>query len=123
MAHILVLEDDPDLRNLYTRALAHKGYEITSADAAEKAIDLIHKTGLRPDLALLDMSMPGLPGTAVVEYIRRHSRIPDLPIIVASCNEDFRQELRWASILFMKKPIDLRDLYHRVAEQLTSAGV
>ena len=118
MTSVFVLEDDPDLRNLYTRALKHKGYEVDQAESAEKAVAALSQS--RPDIAVLDMSMPGLPGTVVVEYIRHHSSTPNLPIIVISCNEDYRQELLWADIMFIKKPINLSDLYTAVARKTLS---
>lgn len=115
MATILVLEDDADLLNLYTRALKFRGYEVAHASSAEQAIALLEADGCVPDAAVLDMSMPGLPGTAVVDYIRKLSRCPTLPIIVVSCNETFRSQLQDPSIVFMTKPIALADLYNAIA--------
>jgi DNA-binding response OmpR family regulator len=111
MTTIFVLEDDPDLRRLYTRALAFRGYQVDSTDSAESAISMIDCGDCAPDIAVLDMSMPGLPGSAVVNYIRYESQQRDIPIIVISCNEDFRQEVEQANVVFMTKPIDLSDLY------------
>lgn len=115
MAIILVLEDDNDLRNLYTRALKFKGYQVESADNAESAIEMLTTGQVKPDAAVLDMSMPGLPGSAVVNYIRQESPTPDLPIIVISCDDHFKFELSTSDIKFIAKPINLVDLYSAVA--------
>jgi DNA-binding response OmpR family regulator len=120
MTTIFVLEDDPDLRNLYTRALAFRGYKVESADSAERAIAMFDSGECAPDLAVLDMSMPGLPGSAVVEYIRNNSKMANMPIIVISCDEGFRQLLRSLRITFMTKPINLVDLYSAVAQHAPS---
>lgn len=115
MTTILVLEDDADLLRLYTRALTYRGYEVICTNSAESAIETIDDGDCTPDVAVLDMSMPGLPGSAVVDHIRRKSCYPNLPIIVISCNEDFRRVLDCAGVLFMPKPINLSDLYRAVA--------
>jgi CheY-like chemotaxis protein len=114
MATVLILEDDPDLLNLYSRALRFRGYDVTCADSAESAINMLGD-GCTPDIAVLDMSMPGLPGSAVVKFIRSQSRFRNLPIVAISCNEDFRQMLLSSEVTFMTKPINLIDLYRIVA--------
>ncbi|MBN1563155.1 MAG: response regulator [Anaerolineae bacterium] len=114
MARILVLEDDPDLLHLYTRALTFRGYQVDTANAAETAIGMIDEGTTSPDIAVLDMHMPGLPGSAVVEYLRGNSPYPDIPIIVISCDDDFRKLLQDYEVMFMSKPINLADLYQAV---------
>jgi CheY-like chemotaxis protein len=115
MTTIFVLEDDHDLLRLYTHALTFRGYTVEFTDSAESAINMIRDGACTPDVAVLDMSMPGLPGSAVVEFIRNQSQYPDLPIIVISCDDDFRQILTTAHVEFIPKPISLTDLYHAVA--------
>lgn len=114
MTRIFVLEDDPDLLNLYTRALTFKGYEVDYTDSAEHAITLIDAGSVHPDIAVLDMHMPGLPGSAVVEFIRDSSAWPNMPIIVISCDDAFRAELEDFEVMFMSKPINLAELYQAV---------
>jgi CheY-like chemotaxis protein len=115
MTTIFVLEDDPDLLELYTRALTFKGYAVDRANSAENAIGMIDHWETAPDIAVLDMSMPGLPGSAVVDYIRTKSRHPNMPIIVISCDDAFRAMLQSSRVLFMAKPIGVADLYKAVA--------
>jgi len=118
MTRVLVLEDDKDLRNLYTKALKFKGYDVKTAACAENALEMMADDHLQPDIAVLDMSMPGLPGSAVVEYIRAQVGWDDLPIIVISCDEDFRISLADYNIDFMPKPINISDLFNRMATKL-----
>jgi DNA-binding response OmpR family regulator len=115
MALVFILEDDRDLLNLYSRALRFRGYDVLCADSAENAILMLDEGNFAPDIAVLDMSMPGLPGSAVVEYIRSQRHLSQLPIIAISCNEDFRQMLLSSEVTFMTKPINLVDLYRIVA--------
>lgn len=112
MPTILILEDDDDLRNLYSRALNFKGYEVTVADRAEAALEILGHC--KPDLAVLDMSMPGLPGSAVVEHMLTNTS--DVPIIIISCDERFRYKYKAEDLKFMAKPINLADLYQAVAQ-------
>ncbi len=118
MAMVFVLEDDPDLLNLYTRALKHRGYDVEFSSSAERAINMLHEGSCEPDVAVLDMSMPGLPGTVVVDYIRNRSEFRKLPIIVVTCDEGFRRELQGTNVVFMAKPIDLHTLYAAVERQV-----
>jgi DNA-binding response OmpR family regulator len=111
MLSVLILEDDSDLRNLYTRALKFKGFDTITAASSEEALDLFQNDDIHPDAAVLDMSMPGKPGSVVVEYIRQQSDNPTMPIIVISCDEDFRFQLHNHAVTFMTKPINLADLY------------
>jgi DNA-binding response OmpR family regulator len=114
MTRIFVLEDDPDLLHLYTRALIFRGYEVDGANAAETAIRMIDNGMAAPDVAVLDMHMPGLSGSAVIEHLRRRSKYPDIPIIVISCDDDFRDRLRDQDVTFLSKPLSLADLYQAV---------
>ncbi len=118
MVTVFVLEDDPDLLNLYTRALKHKGYDVAFSSSAERAINMLHEGEFEPDVAVLDMSMPGLPGTVVVDYIRNPTGFRTLTIIVVTCDEGFGQELQGANVVFMPKPIDLHALYAAVERQV-----
>jgi len=114
MAAVFVLEDDPDLLELYTKALTFKGYQVTHTNTAESAIKMLDD-GYLPDIAVLDMSMPGLSGAAVVEFLRSRTDSAGMPIIVVSCDEDFRERLRPADVKFMVKPISISDLFKAVA--------
>lgn len=116
MSLVFVLEDDTDLRNLYSRALDFRGYEVTATESAEQAIEMLDDGALRPDIAVLDMSMPGLPGSAVVDYIRNKTNFSNLPIIVISCDESFKITLKSSDVTFMPKPISIADLYSAVAK-------
>lgn len=118
MATIFVLEDDKDLLYLYTRALKFWGHDVVFSESAEQAIAMLDNGQCVPEIAVLDMSMPGLPGTAVVEFIRERSLFNKIPIIVVSCDEDFRQLLRTSQVMFMTKPIGLGDLQKAVANSV-----
>jgi DNA-binding response OmpR family regulator len=114
MTRIFVLEDDPDLLHLYTRALIFRGYEVDSANRADTAIGMIDNGMAAPDIAVLDMHMPGVSGSAVLEHLRSKSQYSEIPIIVISCDDDFRDRLYDREVTFLSKPISLADLYQAV---------
>ena len=65
---ILLVEDDQQLRHVYTAALKAAGYKIISACDGEQAIELLYS--VRPTLIVLDISMPGLDGVATCKRAR-----------------------------------------------------
>ena len=67
-ARILVIDDDPIIRMLASSALRDVGHQVTEADSAEAAIELLD--ALRPQLILLDLLMPGMGGLAFCARLR-----------------------------------------------------
>ncbi len=77
---VLVVDDDPDVRNVLDESLQTLGFRVTTADSGPVALDILEDSV--PDLVILDFAMPGMTGAEVAGHIRR--RRPDLPIIFAS---------------------------------------
>ena len=63
---VLVVDDTPDVRDLYTLYLNHTGFQAVTAASGEEAI--VQAVNLRPDVVVMDLMMPGIGG---VEAIRR----------------------------------------------------
>jgi DNA-binding response OmpR family regulator len=77
---VLVADDDPDILALVRFRLERDGYEVLSAPDGETALDLaIART---PDLAVLDVMMPGLDGYEVTRRLRDHGPTETIPIIL-----------------------------------------
>ncbi len=81
-AHILVVEDEPDIASFVRRGLTYKGYEVDVAADGEAALDAVRRRP--PDLVLLDLMLPGIDG---VEVCRRLRADGDLPIIVLTARD------------------------------------
>jgi two-component system response regulator MprA len=113
MTRILVVDDDPTIRQVIVFALSDEGFDVDEAKngwAALEAVDRQH-----PDIILLDMRMPGMDGW---EFVRRYRERPhpQAPIIVLSAAQDTAR--RGADVNaagYLSKPFDLDTLLEKVA--------
>jgi CheY-like chemotaxis protein len=83
MARILVVDDDPDLRELVEFRLRKAGHEVLGAGSGESALAAVVTRG-RPDLAVLDVAMPGMSGLELLTVLRRQTDLQELPAIFLS---------------------------------------
>lgn len=114
--HILVVDDEPDIRESFQEYLEINGYRVSCADGAASARRIVDEHEI--DLALLDISMPGEDGLSLARYLREHT---DLAIImVASAGEvmDRVIGIEVGADDYLAKPVDLRELTARVAAVL-----
>jgi len=78
MATILVIDDEPGIRDLLDTLLSRKGYDVVLADNGQKGLEVFRRA--RPDVIVLDLKMPGMNGVTVLQQIR--SLNPTQPVIV-----------------------------------------
>jgi len=83
-AHLLVVDDEPNIRDLLASSLRFAGFEVSIAGDGNGALKTVEKTS--PDLVVLDVMLPGLDGVSVCEQIREES--DDVPIIMMSARTD-----------------------------------
>ncbi|MEU5837604.1 response regulator transcription factor [Streptomyces diacarni] len=83
MAHLLVVEDDPQLRAALVRALRDRGHAVATASSGMAGLDaaVTH----RPDLVVLDLGLPDVDGGQVLRMLRS---VSDVPVIVATARDD-----------------------------------
>lgn len=79
---VLVVDDQPLLRDVQVLLLREAGYVATALSGAREALDRL--PDLRPDLIVLDMTMPGMDGRQFLRQLRAHDVWSRLPVIVAS---------------------------------------
>jgi CheY-like chemotaxis protein len=104
---ILLVDDDAPARAMLAEYLmAHRGYEVVTAVTGEAALEILQ--GLRPDLVLLDVVMPGVGG---LETLRRIKRLyPAVTVLMISASTDLtiaRQALAQGAADYLVKPCDL----------------
>lgn len=115
---ILFVEDEDSVRAFGFRALKRKGFEVTSCNCAENALDLLNK-GEQFNLMITDMVMPGMNGADLAKKVKQI--LPDIKIILASgySEEIARRELNGdEEFKFIAKPYSLGDLTKKVFELL-----
>lgn len=118
---ILVVDDDPTVREVLAEALGDGGYEVWTAASGRCALERIARDGL-PHLALLDLRMPGFGGEELARRLRHWS---DLPIIVISGVADRRTLVEAIEAFaedYLVKPFDPEELLARVGRVLRRFG-
>ena len=121
---ILVVDDDPDIREAMTLVLAAQPYEVDSAKDGVECMEKIREK--MPHLLVLDLLMPRKDGFAVVRELRENPKYAKLPILILTAvREDAsrrRYELETGLALdvqdYVEKPISPGDLLHRVSKLL-----
>ena len=116
MKHILVVDDDIHIGNLLQEALEGEGYRVSRAYSGTEAVLALERE--LPDLILLDLMLPGLPGEEVLP------RLADVPVIVVSAKADIDSKtalLLGGAADYVTKPFVLRELLARVAVRLREA--
>jgi len=87
---ILIVDDDPDGRNLYSYALQAAGFRVAEACDGFEAVDKGYK--LRPQVILMDLLMPRLDGWEVVSWLKKNPVTSEIPIVaVTGAEEEIRQ--------------------------------
>ena len=110
---ILVIEDEPDLRNGLRHNLQLDGFQVETAADGSRGLDLVRTAG--PDLVLLDLMLPGLPGSEVLRELRRTQ--PGLPVIILSAKDEGRDRVRGLDLGaddYVTKPFALDELVARI---------
>src|SRR5437763_10927388 len=86
-ARLLVVDDEPNIRELLSASLRYAGFEVATAADGNEALRVAD--GFKPDLLLLDVMMPGLDGFEVVRRLRREGRqVPVLFLTARDAAED-----------------------------------
>jgi CheY-like chemotaxis protein len=111
----LIVDDNSELRALYSDALERAGFLTTTASNGQQALDDLSTAAHLPRLILLDMIMPILSGEAVLHELSRQPRFRLIPIIACSA---IRPPHLPMSIHFLRKPIDPVVLCEKVREIL-----
>jgi DNA-binding response OmpR family regulator len=123
MTTILVADDDADIRDLVTFKLEQAGYRVVAVADGAQAIDAVRAE--LPDLAVLDLMMPGLSGLDVCAEIRRDPASAHLPVIMLTARvqeQDVAMGFATGADDYVTKPFSPRELLSRVQALLARAG-
>ncbi|MDB5889954.1 MAG: response regulator [Polaromonas sp.] len=116
-AHLLVVDDDPDMLRLLTMRLTAAGYRVTAVTSAEAALTQLHIE--RPQLVLSDVRLPGKDGLSLFDDIR--AQHPSLPVILLTAHgtiPDAVEATERGVFTYLTKPFDGKSLEAKIAQAL-----
>ncbi|MFM7187604.1 MAG: response regulator transcription factor [Armatimonadota bacterium] len=117
---ILVADDEPALLRLLEFVLGRRGLEIHGVSNGNAAVELLETNP--PDLAILDVMMPGLDGYEVLRFIRDNPVLAGIPVVMLTARaqlDDIQQGLSLGADAYLAKPFDPEELLS-VVESLIS---
>ena len=123
---VLMVEDDATNSMVTNHYLQHLGHQVIATQSGEEALTILDKGGL--SLILLDISLPGIDGLTILNYIRTHTdkAIANLPVIAMSAHV-FTEEVDYYLCAgmngFLGKPFSLEDLEHAIIEAISGHEV
>ena len=101
---VLVIDDDPDARNLLKRMMTREGYRVVTAGSGEEGLRVARS--LQPDAITLDVMMPGMDGWTVLARLKADATLAQIPVIIVTIVD--RREMGFAlgASDYVTKPID-----------------
>jgi PAS domain S-box-containing protein len=101
---IVVVDDDPDVREMLTYALTERGYQVVAMAGGEEALAYL-KNSPSPRLILLDLVMPDMDGWKFLAERNRDPALSRVPVIVLSAQPDVAERVAACNALYVKKPV------------------
>jgi DNA-binding response OmpR family regulator len=118
---VLVVDDEPMLRNLLSRLLRMEGYDVVEAEDGQVALDLVEKR--HPDLVLLDVMLPARDGLDVLGDLRRTSEVPVILVSALGEEADRVLGLKMGADDYVVKPFSAAELSARIESVLRRAAL
>ena len=109
---VLIVEDDPNIRELLQLYLEKDGYAVTLASDGGQGLEKFRT--IRPDLVLLDVMMPVMDGWEVCKAIRAQSDVPVIMLTAKSQTDDKVTGLKAGADDYITKPFEMKELLARI---------
>lgn len=121
--NVLVVDDEPDQREIYRAVLSHAGYSVLEAGDALEGVRLAREAS--PDIILLDIALPGVDGWAAARMLKAEPATALIPICAISArylpsDEDVSRRAGFACYLL--KPVEPRRVLHEINIRIGPAG-
>ena len=112
MTHVLVVEDEESFSDALSYMLRKEGFEVAVAATGPDALECFDRSGA--DLVLLDLTLPGLPGTEVCRELRAKSNVPVIMLTAKDSEVDIVVGLELGADDYVTKPYSSRELLARI---------
>jgi two-component system response regulator AtoC len=106
---VLVIDDDPGVRDYLEALVSRQGYEVAAVETGEEALASLDR--VRPDLVTLDVVLPGMDGLETLRRLKQ--RLPELPVVMLSGHGQARtivEAMRLGASDFLRKPFEVEEL-------------
>ncbi|MGH3387928.1 MAG: response regulator [Actinomadura sp.] len=120
MTRVLVVEDEESFSDALSYMLRKEGFEVAIAATGPDALDTFERNGA--DLVLLDLMLPGLPGTEVCRELRARSNVPVIMLTAKDSEVDKVVGLELGADDYVTKPFSSRELVARIRAVLRRQG-
>ncbi len=121
-AKILVVDDEPDIRELLSDILGLQGHESIHAGSGEEALEILEKEQF--DLIIMDIMMPGMGGMKACEKIKEKPGMSHIPVLMLTAKHEMEFHLDAITVSadeYLTKPFDSERLMRKVSEHLAKA--
>ncbi len=107
-SRVLVIDDDPGVRELLARMLAKEGFNVATASSGEQGVQ--RALEFDPAVITLDVMMPGMDGWSVLAAMKNDPKIAHIPVVMVSMLDERRVGYALGAAAYMTKPIDRKRL-------------
>lgn len=121
MAKILVIDDDPMIRDFVSKCLTAQNHVVIEAGSGKEGLKLALKGWEQPHLIILDIVMEGMDGIQVLQQIKKHEKTCAIPVIMLTGYNDekyIEASMKNYAFEFLAKPVSIKDLTEKVAQIL-----
>ena len=120
MTRVLIVEDEPSYVAALEVSLGAEGFEVDAAPDGKAALE--HFRAARPDVILLDLMLPALPGLDVLRAVRRESDVPVIVVSAKGAEADIVSALELGADDYVTKPYSVRELVARIRAATRRSG-
>jgi DNA-binding response OmpR family regulator len=118
---VFVVDDDPAIRTLVSKALTAKGYEVIEGRDGLHASELLGNLPRTPHLVILDVMMPTIDGFSLAKMIKSHKELKSIPIIFLTAKtapRDLATGMSVGARHYIQKPFSLQELLDKVEKSV-----
>jgi DNA-binding response OmpR family regulator len=116
----MIIEDERDIAALFRHVLDIAGYRTEIVLDGKEALKRLE--AIRPDIILLDLNLPGVPGAKILESIRDDKRLMTVPVVVVTAHSQAADSLPVEPDLVLLKPVNMDQLSNLVQRLQTTQG-